>query len=322
MNRRNRILIGVLVVQLIVAAFVFLPQTLSSQPEVEALLPGLDVDRVTALTITSGEGESLTLAKKDGAWVVASAGDYPVVEGDVPALLEKMVAIQTNRLVTETPGSHKRLGVASDDYQRLLEIEADDGSTYRFYIGTSPSFGVAHVRLEDKDEVYLAPELSAQDAGTRATDWVDTTYVDLPREEVTTFTLQNEQGTFEFAKEGEVWIMAGLAEDEILDDNAVQTLLGRATRMTLLRPLGTGEETAYGLDEPKAVVILEIADETHILRIGAQDPEDNSYVVAWSGSPFYVRVSEFSVQDLVEKAREDLLQQPTPTPAPEATPSG
>jgi hypothetical protein len=322
MTRLNQILIGVLVAQLIVAAFVFLPRTLSGQAEVEALLSGLDADRVTALTITSGEGESLTLAKKDGAWVVASAGDYPTVEGDVPALLEKVVAIQTSRLVTETPGSHKRLGVADDDYQRLLEIETDDGSTYRFYIGTSPSFGAAHVRLEGEDEVYLTPELSAQDAGTQATDWVDTTYVNLPREDVTAFTLQNEQGTFEFAKEGEVWTMAGLTGDEILDDNAVQTLLVRATRVTLLWPLGTAEEAAYGLDDPKAVVTLETAEETHTLRVGAQDPEDNSYVVAWSGSPFYVRVSEFSVQDLVEKAREDLLQQPTPTPAPEATPSG
>jgi hypothetical protein len=50
--------------------------------------------------------------------------------------------------------------------------------------------------------------------------------------------------------------------------------------------------------------------------------EDNSYVVAWSGSPFYVRVNEFSVQDLLEKTRDDLLQQPTPTPSPEATPTG
>lgn len=321
MTRLNQILIGILIAQLIVAAFVILPRTLSSQAEVEALLPGLDADHVTALTITSGEGESLTLAKKDGAWVVASAGDYPTVEGDVPAFLEKVVAIQKSRLVTKTPGSHKRLKVAGDDYQRLLEIETDDGSTFRFYIGSSPSFGAAHVRVESEDEVYLTPELSAQDAGTLATEWVDTTYVDLPSEEVTAFTLQNKQGTFEFAKEGEVWTMSGLVDDEILDDSVVQALLSRATRVTLQRPLGTEEETAYGLGDPNAVVTLKTADGTHTLRVGAQDAEDKSYVLAWSGSPFYVRVGEFSVRDFVEKTRDDLLLQPTPTPEPEATPS-
>jgi hypothetical protein len=90
--------------------------------------------------------------------------------------------------------------------------------------------------------------------------------------------------------------------------------------VTLQRPLGTEEETAYGLDDPQAVVTLETADGTHTLRVGAQDAEDSSYVLAWSGSPFYVRVSEFSVRDFVEKTRDDLLQQPTPVP--EATPGG
>jgi hypothetical protein len=305
-----------------VAALVFLPRTLSSEAEVEALLPGLDAEQVTALTITSGEGESITLAKKDGAWVVASAGDYPTVEGDVPAFLDKVAAIQTSRLVTETPGSHKRLGVARDDYERSVEIEADDGSAYRLYIGSSPSFGVAHVRMEGEDEVYLTPELSAQDAGTRAIDWVDSTYVDLPSEEVTAFTLHNRQGTFAFTKVGEAWTMAGLAEGEVLNENVVEALLSRATRVTLQQPLGTEGEAAYGLDNPNAVVTLQTAEETYTLRVGAQDAEDNSYVVAWSGSPFYVRVGEFAVRDLVEKARDDLLQQPTPTPEPEATPGG
>jgi hypothetical protein len=322
MTRLNQILLGALVVQLIVAALVLLPRTLSSEAQIEALLPGLDADQVAALTITSGEGESLTLARRDGAWVIASAGDYPTVEGNVPTFLEKVGAVQTGRLVTETPGSHKRLAVAADDYQRLVELEADDGSTHRFYIGSSPSFGAAHVRLEGKDEVYLTSELSAQDAGPRATDWVDTTYASLPREEVTAFSLQNEQGTFEFVKEGEVWAMAGLGQDEVLNDSAVQTLLSRATMVTLQRPLGTEEEAAYGLDDPKAVVTLETASGTHTLRVGAQEVEDNSYVVAWSGSPFYVRVSEFSVRDFVEKTRDDLLQQPTPAPDPGATPAG
>jgi hypothetical protein len=320
MTRLNQVLIGVLIAQLIVAAVVLLPRTLSSQAEAGALLPDLDADQVVSLTITSGEGEALTLAKEDGAWVLASAGAYPTVEGSVDALLEKVGAVQTNRLVTETPGSHKRLQVAGDEFQRLVEVETGDGSTYRFYIGSSPSFGATHVRLEGENEVYLTSALSAQDAGTRATDWVETTYVDLPRDELTALTLQNEQGTFEFLKEGETWTMAGLAAGEILNDNAVQTLLSRATNITLQRPLGIEEEASYGLGDPSAVVTLEAAGETHTLRVGTQDMEDRSYVLAWSGSPFYVRVSEFSVRDFVEKTRGDLLQQPTPEPEP--TPSG
>jgi hypothetical protein len=320
MTRLNQVLIGILIAQLIVAALVLLPRTLSSQTEAGALLPDLDAGQVVALNITSGQGETLTLAKRDGAWVLASAGAYPTLEGKVATLLEQIGAVQTDRLVTETPASHKRLEVAGEEFQRLVEVETADGSTYRFYIGSSPSFGATHVRLEGENEVYLTPELSAQDAGARAADWVDTTLVDLPRDEISVLILQNEHGTFEFTKEDEAWAMAGLEEGEILDDSAVQTLLSRATMVTLQEPLGTGEEAAYGLDDPLAVVTLETADGTHTLRVGSQDTEDRSYVLGWSGSPFYVRVSEFSVRDFVEQTRDDLLQQPTPEP--EATPSG
>jgi hypothetical protein len=62
-------------------------------------------------------------------------------------------------------------------------------------------------------------------------------------------------------------------------------------------------------------------DHACVRRVGTQDAGDLSYVVDSSESPYYVRVSEFTVKDFVEKAREDFLVVP-PTPAPEATPTG
>jgi hypothetical protein len=61
-----------------------------------------------------------------------------------------------------------------------------------------------------------------------------------------------------------------------------------------------------------------------MLRVGAQDPEDSSYVFKSSESEYHVRVGELTVKDFVEKARADFLELP-PTPTPEssleATPS-
>ena len=55
------------------------------------------------------------------------------------------------------------------------------------------------------------------------------------------------------------------------------------------------------------------------LLIGPFDPDDNSYAVISSESPYYVRVAEYSVKDLVENTRDDLLKvEPTPTPERDA----
>jgi hypothetical protein len=74
------------------------------------------------------------------------------------------------------------------------------------------------------------------------------------------------------------------------------------------------------MDEPNAVVTVETGEKTITLRVGAKEPDANRYVVISSESPYYVRVYEYSVRDLVEKTRDDFLQLP-PTPTPEGTPN-
>jgi len=58
--------------------------------------------------------------------------------------------------------------------------------------------------------------------------------------------------------------------------------------------------------------------ESLTLRVGAQSGEDNSYVVISSESPYYARAAGYSVEDYLEKTREDFLE-PPPTPTPESS---
>jgi hypothetical protein len=323
MNRLNQILVGVLVLQIVVAGIILWPRPTASG-EGESLFPGVEAEHIVGLTITSADGNAIRLARVGDGWVLPDADDYPVEEGKVPPLLDKLASLTAARLVTQTSGSHKRLGVAEDSYERLIEFELDDGSRHRLYVGTSPSFGATHVRADGQDEVYLATDLSTSDVGVQATDWTGRNYLTVPRDDVVALTLENGNGQFEFTKEGDAWTMQGLAADETLDETTIQTLLSRATSVAMLRPLGKEEKAEYGLETPSAVVILQTQSETggeraYTLRVGAKDPEDNSYTVISSESPYYVQVSEFSVQDLVEKGRDDFLELP-PTPTPEVTP--
>lgn len=323
MNRFNQILVGVLVLQIVVAAIVLFPRPTASG-EGERLFAGVEAERIVGLTITGADGERIHLAKVDGGWALSEADDYPVGEGKVPPLLDKLSGLEAARLVTQTSGSHKRLGVAEDSYERLVEFEMDDGTHHRLFVGTSPSFGVAHVRAAGQDEVYLASDLSASEVGVQATDWADRNYFSVARDQVVALTLENESGRFEFAKKGDAWTMQGLASDEVLDETAVETVLSRATSVAMLRPLGREEKAEYGMGKPSAVVTLQTSSEeggerTYVLRVGAKDPADNGYTLISSESPYYVRVNEFAVKDLIEKVRDDFLELP-PTPTSEATP--
>jgi hypothetical protein len=323
-SRLNQILAGMLLIQLVVAAFILWPRP-TAPSQGEPLLSGVEADQVSAITLTDSEARTIRLAKSGGAWVLPDADDYPVQAENVSELLDKIIEPTADRLVAQTRSSHARLGVAEDDFRARIDLELEDGTQQTLYVGSSPTFGVAHVRLEGQDEVYLASDLSAQDASAQATAWVDRTYFTAPREQIVALTLENPNGQIEFIKVGENWILEDQGPDETIDQNSVANLLNRVSTIAMVRPLGTDEQPAYGLGDPRAVVALTVQTEgegreTHTLRVGAQDPEDNTYVLASSDSPYFVRVGEFTVQDLVEKGRDDFLVLP-PTPAPEQEPT-
>lgn len=318
MSRFQKILAGLLFLQLVLTVAVFWPQQQAEAVD-EPLLAAVATEDVTEVTITGAEGETVTLAREGDGWVLASRADYPALATNVDGLLEKLTDAQTGRLVTTTAASHDRLQIADDNFVRRIELALADGTTHTLYLGSAANAQAAHVRRAGEDDVYLATGLTARDAGTAASNWIDTGYVSLPADTLTAVTVENDNGTFEFRKEDDgEWVYAGLAEGETYAPVTFNTILSRLGNLTLSEPLGTEAEAAYGLDQPLATVTVTIeSDEatgTHTLLIGARDEDSDTYVVKSSAADYYVRVSGFNVQEMVELTHEDLLQSAEATP--------
>ena len=321
MNKRNQILAAILAIQLVVLVVVFWPSSVASTGP---LFAGLSADQVVRLTIRDAEGAQITLARDGAGWVLPDAGDYPVQAASVEALLEKVVDISGDRVVTQTSASHERLKVSDAAFERLITFELADGTSHKLYLGSAPNYQVLHVRADDQDAVYLALGLTVYDARAEATAWVDPVYLSVPTDQVVAWTLDNPNGTFKFEKdEAGTWTMEGLAPGETLNQNSVATAVGRLQSVQMLRPLGKEEKDEYGLQDPSASIVVETQDEegnenTYILRIG-EEQEGDGWVVKSATSPYYVLVTEFTAMDWVEKARGDFLEAP-PAPELEATP--
>jgi Domain of unknown function (DUF4340) len=323
MNRQNQILSIILVIQLALAAFIFWPRHATTAGG--ALFAGLDADKITRLTISDATGQQIQLAKGASGWVLPQASDYPTLADKVPNLLKAIAAIKTDRLIAQTSASHKQLKVSDQDFERLIELESSDGAHYKLYLGTSAGYQDTHVRADGQDQVYLASGLSVSDAAVQASGWIDTKYFSVPQDQIVALTVENKNGRLEFEKDATgAWTMKGLSAGETANATSITSLASRLATVTMLQPLGKTEQDAYGLKSPSAVVTIKTRDQggtekTAILLVGAQDAADNSFVVIYSESPYYVKVNSSSVQDFVNKARADFLQLP-PTPAPAATP--
>lgn len=321
MTRLQQLLSGLFILQLVLVAFVFWPRTAAG--ESGPLLSEFAADDVTGIRIEDGTtGEQVSLALVDNEWVLDNDSGYPANGAQLSELLTKLAEMQSNRLVAQTATSHRRLQVAEDDFVRRLVLTTTDGETTTLYIGRAPTAQATHVRLEERDEVYLVNNLANWELNAAISNWIDTAYTAVERDTITSLTLENANGTFEFQKEGDAWTYSGLPEGETFNQTPFNGLLSRLVSLSITEPLGTEERPEYGLDEPAAALTItttndEGEEETNILAVGAGDEESQTTVVKWSESPYYVRVSSVSVQSLVEQTAEDFIQvtaEPTPIP--------
>ena len=87
---------------------------------------------------------------------------------------------------------------------------------------------------------------------------MNTLYFSATSDQVTSLTLTNANGTFDFTKAGEGWTLAGLADGETLSQDVCSTLLSQTTALRMSAPLGKTEQDNYGMDAPQAVITLRV----------------------------------------------------------------
>jgi len=313
MSKQNRILAAILIAQLVLIAVVFWPHKAVTGNAGKLLFPGVEIDRIAKLTITDAQQQSIQLLRNPDGWVLPEQDDYPCQDSKVTTFLGKLVALKTDRLVAQTETSHKQLGVAAEAYERLVEFELSDGTQHKLYLGTSTGASASHMRADAQKEVYQATDLSVWDVSSMASGWVDTAYWNIPQDQIVALSMRNSNGLMEFEKDASgAWTLKGLGLNDKLDSNSVQSFISSAASISLQEPLGKTEKTEYGLQQPSAVLTIQTKtnqdSKTYTLRVGAKDDKNSSYVVQSSESPYYVRVSQYTVQNLVEKARSGFLQ--------------
>ena len=320
MNRRNEILVVVLVLQVVLMVLLTTLRAPAAAPSGKPLFDSVKTADVTQLTVTDNAGKSIELTKKGSDWVMSNADDFPADAVKITTFLDKLLKVQSGRLIARTDTSYARLQVADTNFVQRVSFQSGTGAAHNLLIGTSPTGSSAHVRADGQPEVYLTDSINSQDASTNATSWINTAYQTVAQDKVQRVALSNANGAFEFVKDANgVWTMSGLKAGQTFDPAKFTDLLPRVSTISLLQPLGKTSKPEYGLESPSAAITLTLQQDASsakpvVVRLGVKDAAANTYTMSSSESPYIVLVGSFNYDDFVIRKLLDFLK-PLPTPA-------
>ena len=201
MKTKQLLILGAIFVVLAIAVLLF--ENPFGQSEYEKkietatpLFPNFNKEQVAKIEIVA-TGETTTLSKQDGNWVVASMDNYPADSEGITELLSKVAEFKNTQRVSNNPEKQAEFEVDSTGVEAKL-MDANDKLLAHLFVGkTTPGFLSSYVRAADANDVYVAQGYlqSVFDKGTRT--WKDRTIFNFNKGIVTQLNISSPEETIE-----------------------------------------------------------------------------------------------------------------------------
>lgn len=321
MNKTQKTLLGIFVVQVLLIGFVFFSKravSVSNNPVFTDLKP----EMVSKIVISDSTGKMVEIEKQGDGWVLPLQDDFPVKTVTLEGLINRLAEIRDNRLVSRNTSSHERLKIADDNFERKVQLTVN-GKVQTILFGSSPASNNIHFRLENGSNVYMTNAVTVNQMPVLITNWVNQTLVQLNSEKVNKINVKNAQGSFEFSKNADSQWQANKTESGgEFDATKWSSLLSAFTNLNLVEPVSKSIKPEFGLDKPAASITFSYVNEsgeqaTDELLIG-NTIENGNYYVKWSGSDYVFLVSGYNAERILNLKSSDYSTVPaTETPAAE-----
>ena len=304
--KNNRLLIALVVLIGVGALAVTTSRSHQAETTVEApvvKLPTIKKEDLTQIEIVKPNGETITLAKKDGAWQLASPVGAKADMTAVDALLDKLSTIEITGVAATRKENHAKLQVDEGAALRV-KAKAGDKLLLDLFVGASKS-GNTMVRMDGKDAALVAKGGLRFAFDKEAKMFRDRVITDLDSTELTGLVLESSKGAFKFDKPDKAWTQSA-KEKPIKDfsDAKVQSLASTLSRLRaadFAEPAVTAEAAGFNAPEAKVTLIGKTAAPT-VLELGKLHPNGNEYFVRVSGKDTIFRIGKFIAERMLSDA--------------------
>jgi len=269
-------------------------------PEVnpnQAMLGEGMVENLTQLEISETD-KSISLAKSGDGWTLPDYNDLPVASSKIDTMLEALGELKKTWPIAQTKTAAERFEVSKEKFKKRIELNAKDYSQ-SLYVGTSPSFRKAHLRLGEENEIYSG-ELGAHDLSIEVDDWLDKSLLRLEKDSFKSVTLNE----LNFIKEGDQWTLSGLGETEEIIQDQLDKVVNFVSSLSVNGVLDNEKMEEWQDKSPSFSVIVDDGSKiTYNVYI-----QDSDAVIKSSLRDEWFSVSTFQVEALAALSRDSLVK--------------
>jgi hypothetical protein len=272
-------------VVLAVAAYVFFferhrPSSEDARREADAVLPGLERERVTGLRIER-DGAVLRLAREGEAWRLVEPMEYPADEATVSSTLGSLANLKAERRLAAAGLEAAAYGL--DPPAATISLSLDDGTELTLAVGDELPLGSTRaLRRGGSDEIVIAPGWFMSDLERGLDDWRSREVVDLEADEVASITIEAGPDTIRALRSGEQWRLESPLED-LADRDHLQGLLSDLAALRIEEFLDSAaslEELGLTAPEYRLTIVPADGGEPFRLELGATRERDGGTEVA------------------------------------------
>jgi len=248
------------------------------QERAEKVLPGLEQDSVSALSITNA-GKTVRLRKIDDAWRITEPIDYPADQGKVTSLLSSLQGLTAKRRLSTAevdPGLH-----GLDDPQLRVTLTTDAGET-ELRLGSEAALGSQRAVAVGGDEILMCDVLFVADLERGVDEWRSRKVLDIRSNDLATLDVETPSDRLSLAQLDGTWRVVEPVTD-LADEEHVRNLITSLNSLEVKEFATPGEsDDGLGLDPPRYRVTLGVTsgDQPTILELGATKTVDGAVQVA------------------------------------------
>ncbi len=315
MARQSQILAIVLVLQISLAAILFLTDTDSGAFVSNEKLLELKFDALDKIVIEEAGNQTLVLQKQDKNWKLPGYFDFPASQEKLDRVFGKLFDTNVGWPVATTESAEKRFKVAEKEFERKLAFSSANAAE-TVYLGTSPGFKKIHARIDGENAIY-GIDFSAYQASTKPIDWADQNILHVPRAEIEAIEIAG----LSLNRAEDRFVITGLADGEEAVESEVQSLVASVSTIGFQEVLGKSVDPSYQLDPPVLdLTVVKKGGERIGYRYGKlKDQED--FVLKPSNSEYYFKVAKYNLERLQGINRSKLVKAATPTTEAEKGPA-